>query len=216
MKDPRQQAIIWPTHKGDVTIRSFCTQEEIHTYTFDSRFGTYARYRSLYTKRESLEEESTQKDTNVTLALFQETHIIGFGILGYPDPDERWHKVGSGVMMEIAAIEVCRQWRSAKVAKGIVKLLLAHPLIEEKIAYFVGYSWTWDLDGTRKTAHEYRNMLIRLMEPYGFKLYQTNEPNICLRPENVFMCRVGAHVSEEVRKKFKWVRFNIDPATVTT
>ncbi|MCL5019694.1 MAG: N-acetyltransferase, partial [Patescibacteria group bacterium] len=71
--------------------------------------------------------------------------------------------------------------------------------------------WTWDLDGTGYSAIEYRQMLIRLVEPFGFKEYQTNEPNICLRPENFFMGRVGSNVTEEVRRKFKWVRFGVSP-----
>jgi acetoin utilization protein AcuA len=55
-------------------------------------------------------------------------------------------------MMEVNVIEVCRSWRSVKTALAIVKMMLAHPQIEKKIVYLVGYSWTWDLIGTRKTA----------------------------------------------------------------
>jgi acetoin utilization protein AcuA len=75
----------------------------------------------------------------------------------------------------------------------------------------VGYSWTWDLDGTRKTAQQYRQMLIRLFEPFGFIEYQTNEPNICLKPENLFMGRVGDKVDEQTCRAFKWLRFGIEP-----
>ena len=213
MNAPLQQEIAWPGPQGDLRIRSFCTPEEIRTYIFDSQFGKHAHYKSLYTKRESLEREAEQEDTNVTLALEEDRNIVGFAVLGYPDPDERWVKVGRHIMMEVKALEVSRDRRSTGAAKGIVQMLLSHPLIERKIAYFVGYSWTWDLDWSKKTAQEYRNMLIKLFEPYGFQEYQTNEPNLCLKPENVLMARVGSDIPKEVKDRFKWVRFGVYPPT---
>ena len=209
MRSFPQEEILWPTPKGDVRIRSFCSAEEIRTYNFDSQFGTHAHYRSLYTRRESLEQDALQQDTNVVLGLSDETNIVGIGVLAYPDPDERWIKVGPKIMMEVKALEVVRSWRSTRLSKGVIRMLLSHPLIEDKIFYFVGYSWTWDLDGSQKSAQEYRAMLIKLMEPYGFVEYQTNEPNICLKPENIFMGRVGKNITPEIRNAFKWTRFGV-------
>jgi acetoin utilization protein AcuA len=88
--------------------------------------------------------------------------------------------------------------------------MTADPIVEEMIVYMVGYSWTWDLDGTRKSAQAYRNMMIRLFEPFGFQELQTNEPNICLKPENLFMGRIGERVSDEMRTRFKWLRFGVN------
>jgi acetoin utilization protein AcuA len=199
--------------RGDVLIRSFCSPEEIRQCNLDHQFGTHAHYRSLYTKRESLEKNAEQPDANVVLAIAEREHIIGFGVLAYPEPDERWVELGPRIMMEIKAIEVCRSWRSVKIAPAIVKMMLAHPQIEEKIVYLVGYSWTWDLDGTRKTAQQYRQMLVNLFEPNGFQEYQTNEPNICLRPENLFTCRVGKNITHVILNRFKWLRFGLSPWT---
>jgi acetoin utilization protein AcuA len=114
-------------------------------------------------------------------------------------------------MIEIKAVEVCRSLRSARIASGMVEMMLSYPQIEDKIAYMVGYSWTWDLDGTNKSALEYRHMLVRLFEPHGFKEFQTNEPNICLKPENLFMCRMGKNISQLTRDRFKWLRFGLSP-----
>jgi acetoin utilization protein AcuA len=77
----------------------------------------------------------------------------------------------------------------------------------------VGYSWTWDLEGTRKTAQQYRAMLIRLFGQQGFQEYQTNDPNICLKPENVFMARIGKNISQTIKDRFKWLRFGLTPWT---
>jgi acetoin utilization protein AcuA len=211
MRSYPQNEIVWPTPLGELRIRSFCLPEDIRQLGFDRQFGTHAHYRSLYTKRESLERQAEMPDTSVVLAIADSSHIVGFGVLAYPDPEERWSGLQPQMMMEVNAIEVSRQWRSKKIASGIIQLMMVHPLIEDKIAYFVGYSWTWDLDGNRMTAQQYRQMMARLFEPFGFNEYQTNEPNICLKSENIFMARVGAHVSKDVQNQFKWLRFGMTP-----
>ncbi len=203
--------IDWPTPRGELVIRAFCTPQEIRTYQFDKQFGIYARYKSLYTRKISLEENAGQKDANVVVALEGKKDIIGFGVLTYPDPGERWVRLGPEAMMEIKALEVCRRWRGVKVAKGILEMLLSHPQIEDRIVYLVGYSWTWDLDGTELSVQEYRKMLVHLYESFGFEEYQTNEPNICLKTENFFMGRVGKNLSPEILTNFKWLRFDIAP-----
>jgi acetoin utilization protein AcuA len=77
----------------------------------------------------------------------------------------------------------------------------------------VGYSWTWDLKGTRKTARQYRDILIKLFKPHGFKEYRSNEPNVCLKPENLFMCRVDKDITQAILNRFKWLRFGLSPWT---
>ena len=206
-----QHEILVSSSLGELRIRSFCTPDEIRQLSFDHQFGTHAHYRSLYTKRESLERKAEQPDTSVVLAIADSKRIVGFGVLAYPDPEERWAQLEPKLMMEVNAIEVSREWRSKKVARGIVQMMKVHPKIEDKVAYFVGYSWTWDLDGNRMTAQQYRQMMARLFEPFGFEEYQTNEPNICLKPENIFMARIGENVSKELQNQFKWLRFGMTP-----
>ena len=207
------QEIILTTPKGDVRIRSFCSPGEIRKCTFDREFTFHADYKSLYTSRELLEKSAEQPEANVVLALVEQNHIIGYAVLAYPDPEERWADLGPEIMMEVAAIEVSRSWRSHKIAASILKMMVVHPQIEEKIVYMVGYSWTWDLNGTGKTAQQYRQMLINLFKPQGFKEYPTNEPNICLKPENLFMCRVGNNIRQVILDRFKWLRFGLSPWT---
>ncbi len=206
-----QHEILVSTSLGELRIRSFCTPDEIRQFSFDHQFGTHAHYRSLYTKRESLERKAEQPDTSVVLAIADSKRIVGFGVLAYPDPEERWAQLEPKLMMEVNAIEVSREWRSKKVARGIVQMMNVHPKIEDKVAYFVGYSWTWDLDGNRMTAQQYRQMMAHLFEPFGFEEYQTNEPNICLKSENIFMARIGENVSKELQNQFKWLRFGMTP-----
>ncbi len=211
MNDTIQKEIIRSTPAGPIHIRSFCTSAEIQSYRFDDQFGSHAQYKSIYTKRETLEKHAGKKDANVVLALTENQQIVGFGVFSHPEADDRWTELGPGMMMEVKAVEVSRSLRSCKIAGDLVRLMLAHPKIEHMIGYMVGYSWTWDLDGSGLNAQQYRNMLIRLFSPHGFIELQTNEPNICLKPENLFMGRVGSGVSDQVRQDFKWLRFGVSP-----
>jgi len=197
------------TPQGDVRIRPFCTPGEIRALSFDPQFGTHAHYRSLYTKKESLEEKAAQADANVVLAVDETDRIVGFSVLAYPEAQERWAQLQPNVMMEVTAIEVSRSWRRLNIAHRLLGTMLLHPEIEKKIVYMVGYAWTWDLDGEKRSAVQYRQMLIRLFEPFGFIEYETNDPNVCLKPENVFMARIGAEVTKNLQEAFKWLRFGI-------
>jgi acetoin utilization protein AcuA len=203
--------IVRSTPTGPIHIRSFCKPDAIQNYRFDDQFGTHAQYKSIYTKRETLEKHAAKSDANVVLALKESQQIVGFGVFSHPEADERWTELGPGMMMEVKAVEVSRSLRSCKIAGDLLRLMLTHPKIEQMIAYMVGYSWTWDLDGMGMNAQQYRNMLIRLFNPHGFIELQTNEPNICLKPENLFMGRIGSEVTDAVRQDFKWLRFGVSP-----
>mgnify|MGYP000103160409 CR=1 FL=1 len=207
---PQNEILLATPEGGELRIRSFCTPEQIRQLNFDRQFGTHAHYRSLYTRRESLEKIAATPDASVVLAIADGKHIVGFGVLAYPDPEERWAQLGP-LLMEVNAIEVSRPWRVRRIGKAIVRMMMVHPLIDEKIVYFVGYSWTWDLDGNRLSAQQYRRMMEKLFEPFGFQEYETNEPNLCLKPENIFMARIGARVSAEDQNRFKWLRFGMTP-----
>ena len=86
-KLPRKD-IVWSTPDGDVRIRSFCFPEEIRHFTLDSQFGTHARYKSLYTKRESLEKIAAQPENlfmcrigkNVSDVLLNRFKWLRFGL----------------------------------------------------------------------------------------------------------------------------------------
>lgn len=198
------------TSRGGILLCAFCSPKQISSLSFEAAHARYARYRPLVSRKENLLKVARQPDANVTLAHTPEGEIIGFGILEYPSPEERWARVGDRTMMEVSAIEVAPPWRGMGVSKALLTLLTDHPLREVRIFYMVGYSWTWDLDGKGLSALAYRNLLMGLFSKFGFKAFQTNEANVLLRPENLFMARIGSRVSEELKKRFKLVRFDVD------
>ena len=198
------------TDQGTISVASFYTPENIAALSFRNAFQMHPHYNPIISSKESLMRIAAEQDTNVTLATTAEDAIVGFGILQYPEPGERWLRVGDRVMMELSVVEVSCDWRGGGLAGKILEYALNHPLKEDKILYMVGYSWTWDISGSGLAIMEYRDMMIGLFEKFGFTLRQTNEPNIMMRPENMFMVRMGANVTAAVGKRLKQVQFNLD------
>lgn len=209
MAHQNQKGVQLQTGQGVVQIRAFCTPEDIAPLGFKKTFSEFPRYSPIISKKESLAAAANRPDANVTIAS-ADGQIIGFAILQYPSADERWIRVGDRIMMEVSVVEVSRAWRGDGIAAKLLELAVDHPLIEDRIFYMVGYSWTWDLDDVKMTVMDYRNMMIHLFSRYGFRIYQTNEPNVLLRPENLFMARIGSNLSAEIQQRFKWVLFNLD------
>jgi acetoin utilization protein AcuA len=209
---PTVQEAWFRTHGEEIRVLPYCTPDRIRNCSFHSGFGEYAKYRSIYTRKETLEEIASHQGANVTVALTPRDRIVGFGVLDWPGPEERWQSVGDGrIMMELEALEVCREMRGAGVASAILRTLLEDPVLEGRIVYLVGYSWTWDLEEAASTVHQYRARLVKLYTDFGFKEYQTNDFNICLKPENFFLARIGNRVSQELRLEFKWICFGQKP-----
>ncbi|MDY6791124.1 MAG: hypothetical protein SWH54_07640 [Thermodesulfobacteriota bacterium] len=204
----KQKQIEWPTQRGKVIISSFNSPGDIESLSFIEAYTKYAGYRSIVSKKQTLIQAASQPDTNVTLAFTPDGIIVGFGILEYPPSGERWKRLGDWIMMEVSVIEIGRPWRSLGISKKIIQLLVDHPLKDERIFYMVGYSWTWDLAGM--SAMDYRDMLVGIFSQQGFKTFRTNEANVMMRPENLFMARIGANIAEDTKKKFKLVRFDLD------
>ena len=70
----------WPTDKGDLFILSFCRPSQIRAMTFDAEFGRHAQYKSLYTKKESLEAIAALTRAGFTLAVASNQSGIARGL----------------------------------------------------------------------------------------------------------------------------------------
>jgi acetoin utilization protein AcuA len=176
----------------------------------DSGLGAFAHFSSIIRKVEEFELASKREGANVTLALLDDNIIVGYGLCWYPQPDDRWSALGE-LMYEMAAVEVSRNFRSLRVGRRIMDVVMDEDFLDDKIAYMNGFSWHWDLEGSGLTAAQYRVMMMELYGKYGFRQVYTNEPNIALKPENVMMIRIGSRVSEEDQKRFRYLRFGIKP-----
>lgn len=191
-----------------VHIESELTLNRIQDLIFSSDFTFHGQYRSIFT-RKSILENIVNRGGSVNAALLNNKTIIGLTALDYPDTRERWANLGDKIVMELKAVEVLREFRKNRISRHLLSDLFSNPELEDKIVYLTGYSWTWDLDYSGLSVQAYRNILFNLYADFGFVEYLTNEPNICLKSENLFMVRVGKNIPQKRREEFKWLRFGL-------
>ena len=208
ISDDSRGAFSFESGRGQITINPKCPPGYFKGLRLDEGLGTFAHYSSIIQKLEVFEKVASGKDGRVALALFDENIIVGYMVCWYPDSTDRWSKLGD-LMYEFGAIEVSRNFRKMRIAAEMVSAALRDDFFEEKISYMNGYSWHWDVDGSGLTLIQYRKMMLNFMKPFGFEEYYTNEPNIALRQENLFMARIGSRVSEEDQLRFRNLRFGI-------
>jgi acetoin utilization protein AcuA len=194
--------------KGRVHIQANPPLDRFRNLIFSSGFKSYACYTSIFTRKEDL-EYFVAHNGRVVLALLDNQVIIGFAVLYSPDKTQRWARLGGESVMELKAVEVLRGQRNRGIARQLLTLLFSDAGLEEKIVYLTAYSWTWDLACSGLSLAGYRNMLVNLYAGVGFTIALTNDPNICLKPENLFMVRKGKNVLQNVQTSFKWLRFGV-------
>jgi acetoin utilization protein AcuA len=196
------------THGGPIVVLPKCPPQLIGRLELDSGLGHFSHYSSIIQKLEVFEKIASGKDGKVALALAQKRVIVGYVTGSYPDRTERWSKLGD-LMYEIATIEVSRNYRGLNLSTAMLGSVMRDDWYEDKIAYMNGFSWHWDLDGNHVTMAQYRKLMLNLMKKQGFQEYYTNEPNIAIREENIFMARIGSRVSLEDQHRFRNLRFGI-------
>jgi acetoin utilization protein AcuA len=197
------------TKRGQVLVSGGLSQKEVEALALDQGIGVFPSYRSLLTSRESLAQATAQPGTYLCLCLAGQRRIVGFTLQRPSTEGERWARLKPPVMDELLS-EVARGWRDLGLMRPMLDTVVSRPENDERILYILGYSWHWDLDGTGKTLQAYRDTLIHMLSPLGFRQYPTNEANISLRPENLFMARVGDKVSPELQKRFTNLLFGME------
>jgi acetoin utilization protein AcuA len=210
MEKEENSEIDWPLSDGIVKIRFLKKEDEIKHLFFEGDFNKYPRYRPVISSKIGLIKAFNRQEAAIVAAIRNDKNIIGFGLLEPPFPDERWARLGKGSIYEVSLLEVSREWRSLGISKAMLQSLVNRKKLDDSIVYMVGYSWTWDLEGKGLDPMAYREMLINIFSGQDFERFQTNEPNVLLRPENLFMARIGKAVSEEMRRRFKLLRFDLD------
>jgi acetoin utilization protein AcuA len=197
--------------RGQLCICTGCSPEFLHPLVLEDGIGRFARYRSIIAGVTTREKVAALPDANVTVALSPERRIIGYIECSYPDAIEGWRGNTDGLCYELGAIEVSRNWRHVGIGKAMVAAILTDPFIETKIFFLTGYCWHWDTDHSGLSVYAYRNMLMRLFRPFGFRVYLTNNPEIRMASANVLMARIGTQVNPQQRERFQQMLFTFDP-----
>jgi len=202
------KADILDTPNGTITICHKCAPCLFSTLQLDPGLGNFSHYSSIILKLEVFEKIASAREGRVALALVENNTVVGYLACWYPDRGERWSKLGE-LMYEMGAVEVSRNFRHVGIARRLISCILADDFFEDRIAYMNGFSWHWDLDGSGLNMAEYRKMVMSLLKVHGFQEFYTNEPNVALRQENVFMARIGSRVSAAQQQRFRNLRFGI-------
>ncbi len=203
-----RETVSFTTERGEITIDPKRPPGSFKELQLDSGLGNFPHYSSIIQKLETFDKIASGKDGRVALAILERNIIAGYMVAWYPDSTDRWSKLGE-LMYEFGAIEVSRNFRKLGIAAKMVSSVLRDNFFEEKICYMNGFSWHWDVDGSGLTLIQYRKMMLNFMKPFGFEEFYTNEPNIALRQENLFMARIGAKVSDQDQLTFRNLRFGI-------
>ena len=190
------------TPKGLVHIRTRCSPDFADSLELDEGLGVFPQYRSIIRDKDTLKEIAALEDANMVIAYNEDGKIVGYVAFSYPSPLERWCKNGHGLLYELGSIEVSRGWRRLGLAKKMLEIALEDDEWEDKILFITGFSWHWDMQGTGLPKSNYRNMLMHIFQPFGFRHFYTTEPNIIMDSANMLMARIGARVSDEARERF--------------
>ncbi|MGO9121548.1 MAG: N-acetyltransferase [Desulfomonilaceae bacterium] len=196
------------TRVGEILIYPRCHPGFFGDLVLDSGLGRFAHYSSIIQKLDVFEKLTVEEGSRVLVALTDAKMVVAYMTCLYPEPGDRWRKL-DGIMYEFSAIEVSRNFRKLGLAGAMMNAAMADGSFEEKISYINGYCWHWDSDGSGLSLVRYRKMLLEFLKPFGFQEYYTNEPNIAIREENLFMARVGSRVSAEDQQRFRKLRFGI-------
>ncbi len=202
------EAIPLETRDGQILIYPRRASGSFGDLVLDPGLGQFAHYSSLIQKLEVFDKLASEKDGRVVLALKDGRMVVAYMACHYPESGDRWRKL-DGIMYEFSAIEVSRNFRKLGIAGAMMDATMTDDSLEEKISYINGFCWHWDVDGSGLSLVRYRKMLLEFLKPFDFQEYYTNEPNIALREENLFMARVGSRVSSEDQQRFRKLRFGI-------
>lgn len=210
LERPVARESVVPSPQGPVRLLSTCSPAFLESLTLEEGIGRFARYRSIISGIETLATVAALPDANVTIALSPAGQIIGYIECSYPDAIEGWRDNADGLCYELGAIEVSRNWRQLGLGRAMTTLILADPFIETKVFFLTGYCWHWDLDQTRLSAYAYRNMLVRLFRPFGFRVYLTTNPEIRMSSANVLMARLGQQITTAQIERFQKMLFTFE------
>jgi acetoin utilization protein AcuA len=137
-----------------------------------------------------------------------EKDVVGYVTFHYPDEMERWSEAGMDNLIELGAVEVADDYRSMGLGKAMIAAAFENGQLDNAIVYTTEYYWHWDLEGSKLSVWQYRDMMERLMKSVGMVWFATDDPEISAHPANCLMVRVGKDVPQESVEQFDRVRFH--------
>lgn len=193
------------TARGTITIK-IASAKEIEQLRMDDGLGFFWHNRPEL-QHAALVKIARQPRGRVSIALTADRVIVGYVTVTNPDPDERWGRDRIPGLFELGGIEVGRTWRSFGIGRAMMAELFGNGEYDKSIVLATGYRWCWDYESSGMTMREYRDVLHRMMQKFGFQFFDTDEPNIAWYPENALVARIGKRAPNDLVNKFKGLLF---------
>jgi acetoin utilization protein AcuA len=194
------------TRKGQVTILTSCPYNVLEGLDIDAGLGFFWHNRPDL-QRAALLRIAADPQGRLTIAYSAERKIVGYVTVTAPDADTRWGRDHIEGLMELGGIEVGREWRGLGLSDAIMRETFTGPMFDKLIVIATGYRWCWDVESAGMTIREYRDMLHRVFQRYGFQFFETDEPNIAWYPDNALVARIGPRAPAQLQAQFKALLF---------
>jgi acetoin utilization protein AcuA len=179
--------------RGPVTLQGPMNLAELDKYKIDTGLNNF---RPAIKQLEALKEIASLPTGYVFIIRTRDT-IVGYVTFCEPDPYLNWGNGQIPRLLELGAIEISVNWRHEGLGLRLLKEVFSTGILESYLIISTEYYWHWDIDKSELSIWEYRNMLIRVLGCYGFKLWETDDPDVRSHPANTFMVRVGSKVPTE-------------------
>lgn len=191
------------TPVGELSVEGPVVPEVLATLEFHP--GLLA-FRQPSEQKRALVDIADLPEGRIIIARHNQT-VIGYVTYLYPDPLERWSEAKLDDLLELGAIEIAAPYRQFGLSKKLLQISFADSFMENYIVISTEYYWHWDLEGTKLSVWDYKEVMKKVMGSVGMEVYATDDPEITCHPANMLMARVGSSVPMESVETFNDVRF---------
>ncbi|BFT73208.1 MULTISPECIES: GNAT family N-acetyltransferase [Paenibacillus] len=187
----------------EIMIEGPVSADSLQNLTMHSKLDAFRRPKE---QLEALIEIAGLPEGRIIIARDGAT-IVGYVTFHYPDEIERWSQGNMQDLIELGAIEVADDYRTMGLGKRMIRLAFEDEQMENVICFTTEYYWHWDLENSKLTVWEYRQMMEKLMKSVDMIWFATDDPEICSHPANCLMVRIGKQVPISSVEQFDRIRF---------
>jgi acetoin utilization protein AcuA len=188
---------------GEIVVEGPVTPDRIQELTFHEGLKAF---RPAPKQQAALVGIAELPEGRIIIARSEEL-VVGYVTYLFPDPMERWSEAQMDNLLELGAIEIAAPYRSGGLAKALLEVSFLDDAMNDYIVMSTEYYWHWDLDSTKLSVWEYKEVMKKVMGSVGMEQFATDEPEICSHPANMLMARFGTRVDLESIERFNNVRF---------
>lgn len=199
------------TARGILTVVPACPAAELESLGIDAGLGFFWHNRPDL-QHQTLVKLAKHAQGRVALIYNDARVIVGYVTITLPDEDTRWGRDRLAGLYELGGIEIGRNWRGLGLSRALMQAAFSDGAYDKGIVIATGYRWCWDYEATGMSTREYRDMLHRVMQRFGFEFFDTDEPNVAWYPDNALVTRIGKAAPAELTQKFKALLFE-NPAS---